>query len=289
MKPSQNWLTLSTVVCLLLNTAAARTRGAFSFSDFSRFDNSFQGYKEPTSQLYSLGIDSFLPYGNSLTASKLNIASVALSNSVEKPVQEPSDPPLPQLTGTAVIPLLPPPAVPVNAAASNVPSNNGAVFLGSGALGVVNLGNGAYALGSGGIGYSDNRQQPRPDGRSPLYPPLPASPNLVPAARPSQQVASVPQIDLTGITQEYRYDQSLFVPNHVPQQQYDQNGYERLDASSAGFGQPVIRYRPLKIRTNYATPTVARVTLEQAQANQLPQSGFGDPIPTLLPQTVKYV
>lgn len=37
---------------------------------------------------------------------------------------------------------MPPPAVPVNAVASNVPSNQGATFLGSGSLGVVDLGNG---------------------------------------------------------------------------------------------------------------------------------------------------
>ncbi|XP_050299339.1 uncharacterized protein LOC126738179 isoform X2 [Anthonomus grandis grandis] len=243
------------------------------------------------SSLYSLGIDSFLPFPEGqLPVSKLNIAPVALSNSIEKPVQEASDPMPQQPTGTAVIPFLPPPAVPVNAAAANVPSNNGAVFLGSGALGVVHLGNGAFALGSGGIGYSDQRQQPRPNGRSPLYPPLAASPNLVPAATPSQQPAPIPRADLSGQLSPngYGFQQPLFSPSiSQPQVAWDQNGYERL--AQSGFGSPSNRIRPLKTRMNYATATQNELRVEAGHISQLPQPGFGTPIPRLPAQSVTYL
>lgn len=69
----------------------------------------------------------------------------------------------------------------------------------------------------------------------------------------------------------------------------DQNGYERLNPSSAGFGMPTTMVRPLKLRMNYATPTVSQVSVERAYGNQLPQSGFGTPIPTLPPHALRYV
>ncbi|KAL1489734.1 hypothetical protein ABEB36_013669 [Hypothenemus hampei] len=244
------------------------------------------------SPLYILGTDSFLPFApdTTLASPKFKISPVAYSNSIEKPVQEPSDP-VPQPPRiTAVIPLQPPPAVPVNAAAANVPANNGAVFLGSGALGVVNLGNGAFALGSGGIGYSNIRQQPRPSGQSPLYPPLAATPNLVPAATPSQPPLSIPQPNLAGqLTPDgaYQFNSPLFTPQTRQMKEVDQNGYERL--SSPGFGNQTPRIRPIKTRMNYATLTVPQVTVEIAHPNQMAQPGFGDPIPRLPPQAIKFV
>lgn len=65
-----------------------------------------------------------------------------VSNSIEKPVREAQDYVPPQSVGTAIIPPIPPPATPINAAAANVPAERGAVFLGSGALGVIDLGGG---------------------------------------------------------------------------------------------------------------------------------------------------
>ncbi|XP_066252524.1 uncharacterized protein [Euwallacea similis] len=240
--------------------------------------------------LYSLGIDSFLPFANA-EYPKSNIAPVAASNSVEKPVQELSDP-VPQMPrGTAVIPLTPPPAVPVNAAAANVPAARGAVFLGSGSLGVVHLGNGAFALGSGGIGYSDMRQQPRHSGMSPLFPPLPANPRLLPAATPSQVLTPIPQANLSGqlTSNGVQFSQPFFTSTPSSQAQNDPNGYERLNPNAVGFGMPTSMVRPLKTRMNYATITVPQITVEAAYPNQLPQSGFGDPIPRLPPEALKYV
>ncbi|KAH1028808.1 hypothetical protein HUJ05_002139 [Dendroctonus ponderosae] len=276
-------------VCLSYCYASAQHRtssspylGAYSYSE--------GGEEFPFSQLngphlYSLGIDNFLPFpgGKTLALSKSQISAVANSNSVEKPVQEASEPAPQQVTGTAIIPLQPPPAVPVNAAAANVPTNNGAVFLGSGALGVINLGNGAFALGSGGIGYSNQRQQPRPNGRSPLFPPLPANPNLVPAARASQVPASIPQTTWPG----FQYNQQLLNPRST-QKQTDQNGYERLDARSAGFGQPTPLIRALKTRMNFATLSEPQFGVQSGDISQLPQPGFGDPIPRLPPQALRY-
>lgn len=68
------------------------------------------------------------------------------SNSIEKPVQETQEYVPPQSVGAAVIPYQPPPATPVNAAASNVPGDGNSVFLGSGSLGVINLGGGKQKL-----------------------------------------------------------------------------------------------------------------------------------------------
>ncbi|XP_030745630.1 proline-rich protein 36-like [Sitophilus oryzae] len=267
-------------------------RATFPLTSSPSFEN-FESLKIPNRapQLYSLEVDSFLPIpkGDLLAANKASIAPV-LSNSIEKPVQEPQEPIPQQPAGTAIIPLLPPPAIPVNAAAANVPANNGAVFLGSGALGVINLGNGAFALGSGGIGYSNMRQQPRPNGMSPLYPPLPASPNLVPAATPSQPGAP-PPANLAGQVPQINYQfqqQPVFNTNLIPKGQLDRNGYEPLDPRNAGFGSPSRRIRPLKTRMSYATPTVPQVQVEAVHPSQLPQSGFGDPIPRLPPQAITY-
>lgn len=213
--------------------------GGYSYSTGGlQFNPPFETLNLPLSdaELYSLGIDSFLPFGGSNF--KANVVPVASSNSVEKPVQEVSDSVPPQPRSTAVIPLQPPPAVPVNAAAANVPSTQGAVFLGSGSLGVINLGNGlwfdssfdfnvliflfigAFALGSGGIGYSDRRQQPRPSGTSPLFPPLAASPNLVPAATPSQPPNPIIPGNLSGQTAPIggiQFNQPFLVPSPQPQ------------------------------------------------------------------------
>ncbi|KYB28023.1 uncharacterized protein LOC103312712 isoform X1 [Tribolium castaneum] len=177
------------------------------------------------------------------------------SNSLEKPVMESQEYIPPQSFGTAVLPQMPPPATPVNAAASNIPANRGAVFLGSGSLGVVSLGNGAYALGSGSIGYSGNRAQPRPTGTVPVYPPLPASPNLIPAAVPSPS----PQQPL-GLN----YDYPLLNVPQVPQ--VDQNGYEYLPPNRVGFGAPNPP-RPLRTRQQFATPTALQV---RQQGQQIP-------------------
>ncbi|XP_060530813.1 uncharacterized protein LOC132704668 [Cylas formicarius] len=238
------------------------------------------------SQYYAATLkDIAVPQGQAFhipQVGKDNIAPVAYTNSVEKPVEEVQDyVPPPQSSGPAIIPFQPPPAVPVNAAAANVPANNGAVFLGSGSLGVINLGNGAFALGSGGIGYSDIRQQPRPSGTSPLYPPLPANPNLVPAAKPSQTPTPIPQgTPISQLTPNgFHFSQPVFVQAQQPS--VDQNGYEQLTTNSAGFGSPSPRIRPLKTTNNYATPTATQVQIQPIHPSQRPQPGFGEPVPRL--------
>lgn len=107
--------------------------------------------------LYSSGITKYLSipdyggtndadFGLKVTLPLAKAQSIAIpaasSNSIEKPVEEPQEYVPPQSIGTAILPQMPPPATPVNAAAANVPSQRGAVFLGSGALGVVALGHG---------------------------------------------------------------------------------------------------------------------------------------------------
>lgn len=108
--------------------------------------------------LYSQGIENYLPIQNSQTSHanydfKISLPlqqahalpiPIAASNSVEKPVEEPQEYVPPQSIGQAILPEVPPPATPVNAAASNVQAPRGAVFLGSGSLGVVDLGNGTW-------------------------------------------------------------------------------------------------------------------------------------------------
>ncbi|CAH1159896.1 unnamed protein product [Phaedon cochleariae] len=207
---------------------------------------------------YSTGVGKFLPFHQythpdisfeadiepnlrSQQLHRLPRIQSASSNAVDKPVQESQEYVPPQAAGTAVIPGMPPPATPVSAAAANVPGNGGAVFLGSGSLGVIDLGGGAYALGSGGLGYSDTRQNPRPSIRSPALPPIGADPNLVPAA------VNTPQQDPSFVLHDYPL--SADQPS-----QTDQNGYEFLRPDRVGFGDP-LPIRPLKTTNTYATPT----------------------------------
>lgn len=162
---------------------------------------------------------------------------------------------------------------------------------------------GAFALGSGGIGYSNQRQQPRPNGRSPLFPPLAANPNLVPAARASGAPASIPQTTWPG----FQFNQQLLNPRSTQKQTgeckstgtsqlfalmlclvSDQNGYERLDPRSAGFGQPTPLIRALKTRMNFATLSEPQFGAQSGDISQVPQPGFGDPIPRLPPQALRY-
>nr|XP_023019921.1 actin cytoskeleton-regulatory complex protein PAN1-like [Leptinotarsa decemlineata] len=165
----------------------------------------------------------------------------ASSNAVDKPVQESQDFIPPQATGTVIIPRRPPPAIPVDTVGLNVPGKGGAVFLGSGSLGVLDLGGGAYALGSGSIGYSDRRSNPRSSFKAPLLPPVRATPNLIPAAvnspLPPQQTPIF----------EYQFPVTGQLPT-------DQNGYEYLPPNRVGFGDP-LPMRPLKTRNAYATPS----------------------------------
>nr|CAI5865694.1 unnamed protein product [Callosobruchus analis] len=141
---------------------------------------------------------------------------------------------------TAIIPLLPPPATPVQITRPNTPANAGAVFLGSGALGVVALGGGAYVLGSGGLGYSNRRSNPRASFRHPLLPPVRASADLIPAA------VNAPQMQqLQGI--QFNYPPGSQLPR-------DENGYEYLPPDRVAFGDP-LPPRPLKTTNSYATPT----------------------------------
>ncbi|KAJ8915883.1 hypothetical protein NQ315_015494 [Exocentrus adspersus] len=158
--------------------------------------------------LYSPGVDEVLPlqsYESADVNLRVDLSDVRFqrrpqlhqfptisyisSNAVDKPVQESQDFVPPQ---SLSFHHYHPPATPVNAAASNVPAQRGAVFLGSGAIGVVDLGGGAYALGSGSIGYSGQRSNPRSSFRAPLLPPVQAAPNLLPAAVPSSQPPPAP-------------------------------------------------------------------------------------------------
>ncbi|KAG5882858.1 hypothetical protein JTB14_034578 [Gonioctena quinquepunctata] len=181
----------------------------------------------------------------------------ANSNAVDKPVQESQEFIPPQSTGTAIIPMNPPPATPVNAAAFNVPANGGAVFLGSGSLGVIDLGGGAYALGSGALGYSERRSNPRSSFRAPLLPPVQAAPNLIPAA-----VNSPPLPPQGRPIVQYSF------PVSGQQKPTDENGYEFLPPNQVGFGDP-LPPRPLKTRNAFATPTALQLP---PQPPQLPQS-----------------
>ncbi|RZC41364.1 hypothetical protein BDFB_003682 [Asbolus verrucosus] len=161
----------------------------------------------------------------------------------------------PQSVGTAIIPRVPPLATPVNAVASNVPASGGAVYLGSGSIGVVDLGNGAYALGSGSIGYSGNRSRPRPNAMVPVYPPIPASPNLIPAAVPSP--APMPPGTVFQIPNNLDFNHPFFNVPQVPQ--VDQNGYEYLPPNRVGFGTPTPRPPTVKTRMQFATPTALQL------------------------------
>lgn len=174
-----------------------------------------------------------------------------ISNSIDKPVMEQQEAPPPPSDGSAIIPEVPPPAIPVNAVAANVPNTRGAVFLGSGSLGVLSLGNGAYALGSGSLGYSENRIRPNPNVQAPRPPPILASPNLVPAAVPSPN------------------PYPSYVPGFAPAPgqlplPVDQNGYEFLAPERVGFGMinPLTPPR-LKVTQQFAAPTANRRSYPQ--------------------------
>ncbi|XP_050507507.1 uncharacterized protein LOC126885118 isoform X2 [Diabrotica virgifera virgifera] len=169
-----------------------------------------------------------------------------ISNSLEKPVQESQEYiPSQQSLGPAVIPQYPPLATPVNAAASNVPSNENAVFLGSGSIGVVNLGGGAYVLGSGSLGYSEIRRNPRTSLLMPTLPPIQAHPSLLPAAVNSPEITQPKPIF------SYSYPQGQSFPN-------DPNEYEFLTPDQVGFGDP-LPPRRLKITNAYAVPTSLQI------------------------------
>ncbi|KAL3265454.1 hypothetical protein HHI36_009658 [Cryptolaemus montrouzieri] len=202
--------------------------------------------QSPSSPQYEFEPEVSFTYGDSLNFNFPEI-SAASHNSVEKPVDEPQEYVPPQSVGAASVPLMPPPAVPVNAVAANVPSANGAVYLGSGSIGVVRLGNGVFALGSGALGYSDGRSQTRPSSNVPVYPRLPASPNLIPAAVPSQPQIQPPAQPFP-MTQGFEY--TFPVGNRFQ----DPNSYEILRPERAGFGMPVVR-PPRPLRMHFATPT----------------------------------
>ncbi|KAK9870868.1 hypothetical protein WA026_009826 [Henosepilachna vigintioctopunctata] len=217
------------VICILHITAARHPRRSRHPQD----PNLFLAHQE-------LSPEITFSYEDAYDFSGISIPS---HNSIEKPVDEPQEYVPPQSVGSASVPLQPPPAVPVNAVAANVPSNNGAVYLGSGSIGVVRLGNGAYALGSGSLGYSDLRSRPRPSAN--VRPsPIRASPNLIPAAIPGQPPIQPP----TRQVFEYRFplsDRSI----------QDTNTYELLRPDGVGFGTPVIR-PPRPARMHFATATV---------------------------------
>ncbi|XP_057661890.1 uncharacterized protein LOC130897181 [Diorhabda carinulata] len=198
----------------------------------------------PTTHLQIAGIDNFDLQNSDLYAREsVDVGGTyqILTNSLEKPVQESQEYIPPQSIAVAIIPSYPPPATPVNAAASNVPGNGNAVFLGSGSIGVVHLGGGAYVLGSGGLGYSEKRRNPRPSIRSSTLPPIRAHPNLLPAAVNSQRTSQQTPIF------SYTYPTGQQFP-------IDANGYEYLTPNKVGFGDP-LPPRPLKVTNTYAVPT----------------------------------
>ncbi|CAH1371143.1 uncharacterized protein [Tenebrio molitor] len=207
------------------------------------------GWKVNTGD-YNLQVD--LPPPRHLPPPQIAIIQ---SNSLDKPVMEGQEYIPPQSIGAAVLPRMPIPATPVNAAAANIPASRGAVFLGSGSLGVVDLGNGAYALGSGSIGYSGSRSRPRPTAKVPVFPPIQAAPNLIPAAVPSPAPAQpIPPIGLVPGSIDFNHP-LLNVPQ-VPQ--VDQNGYEYLPPNRIGFGTPNPP-RPIRTRQQFATPTALQL------------------------------
>lgn len=127
---------------------------ALAITYYLQFSSALRYTRRPSATSYLVSNqDLSLGFGDSFSFDFPSY-SFADHNSIEKPVEEPQEYVPPQSVGSATIPLIPPPAIPVNAVASNVPTANGAVYLGSGSIGVVQLSNGAYALGSGSLGYS---------------------------------------------------------------------------------------------------------------------------------------
>lgn len=223
---------------------------------FLQISSAIRYTRRPSSYLlYNQGLQSSAPssYNDPLN---FNYPSYSFPehNSIEKPVDEPQEYVPPQSVGSAGIPLIPPPATPVNAVAANVPSANGAVYLGSGSIGVVQLSNGAYALGSGSLGYSDGRSQTRSSSNEPSYPPLPASPNLIPAAVPSQPIQTPPASTMQ------RFEYTFPVMGTYGQ---DPNTYEILRPETVAFGTAP-RRPPRPPRMHFATPTYP----VQAQSNE---------------------
>lgn len=246
---------------------AKNKRGSYRF--YSILDNNqnnpaTSGWTPIPYQTPGLGV-----YTQPTNPQNFNLKVVPIdSNSIEKPVQEYQEIIPPQSIGAAVLPQRPIPATPVNAAAANVPAQTGAVFLGGGSLGVVHLGNGAYALGAGSIGYSGNRAQPRSTYTVPVMPPLPATPNLIPAAVPSPvsqapQVSSFPVGGMLGKGQVGRFDQ---------------NGYEFLPPNRIGFGMPLLRPPTIRVRQQFATPTLPQRPVGPMVQN-LPSASFDFSIP----------
>ncbi|XP_018561403.1 uncharacterized protein LOC108903646 [Anoplophora glabripennis] len=194
-----------------------------------------------------------------------------VSNSIDKPVQEAQDNVPPQSLATAIIPPVPPPAIPINAVAANVPAERGAVFLGSGSLGVIDLGGGAYALGSGSIGYSRVRANPRSSFKAPLLPPVQAAPNLLPAAVPSPEPPQPPVFDFNH-------------PLLGGRPPVDENGYEYLPPSSVSFGDP-LPPRPLKTTMAFATPSNLLVQSQVPNYQQTVPQVYGQRINTVYADT----
>ncbi|KAJ8978490.1 hypothetical protein NQ317_009118 [Molorchus minor] len=171
------------------------------------------------------------------------------SNAIDKPVQEAQEYVPPQSIGTAIIPQVPPPATPVNLVASNGPANGGAVFLGSGALGVIDLGGG-------------NNQNTSSS-------PVRAAPNLIPAAVPSPQPQQTPVINFNN----------AYLGGQPPIR--DRNGYEYLRPDKIGFGNP-LPPRPLKTTMAFATPSAQQIQPQVTPYQPVAPTGFGQNDPGII-------
>lgn len=124
---------------------------------------------------------------------------------------------------------------------------------------LIRLISGAYALGSGSIGYSNMRSNPRPSIKSPLFPPVQAAPNLIPAAVPSSippPANPLPAYDPVTVPVDYN-DPLINYLNPAPPK--DANGYEYLPPNRVGFGSPLPRLPRVKATMAFATPTALQV------------------------------
>ncbi|CAH0560917.1 unnamed protein product [Brassicogethes aeneus] len=293
------------IITFILQTKQSELRRKEKRGSFDEFpigsygsQSEWKGINTPI-QKQNAGIDSYLP----ISGIKYGISQVpqVVSNSIDKPVQEAQEVIPPTSLGRAIIPENPPPATPVNAVAANIPMSQGALFLGSGSLGVVDLGNGVYALGSGSLGYSNRRSNPRPSIKSPLYPPIPASPNQIRAAVPSSIPPPLnPLPSYMPVSMSIDYNDPLL--NYLPQPPPDENGYEYLAPNRVGFGSPLNYVPRIKPTMNFATPTPLQVPLEaiphfplssyqfevgsQDVSSQTIQ--FGEKLPNFYPQEIPY-